>query len=86
MLSGWQLAAMTAGCGCWPYTVGTKTYPSRLHTPNRRQYVAQGARFAKWRAALKVAEGSCPSELATRINAEQLAEYAAICQVRRVWL
>jgi len=46
-----------------------------------RQYVQQGARFAKWRAALKVKEGSCPSELAVRVNAEQLAEYAAVCQV-----
>ncbi|GBF90781.1 fructose-1,6-bisphosphate aldolase [Raphidocelis subcapitata] len=45
-----------------------------------RQYVAQGARFAKWRAALRVEEGRCPSDLAVKVNAEQLAEYAAICQ------
>ncbi len=39
-----------------------------------------GARFAKWRAALKVG-GGCPSEKAIETNAAQLAEYAAICQV-----
>ncbi|KAI8464893.1 MAG: fructose-bisphosphate aldolase [Monoraphidium minutum] len=45
-----------------------------------REYAAAGARFAKWRAALKVVEGSCPSQLAVETNATQLAEYAAICQ------
>ena len=45
-------------------------------TPRR-----QGARFAKWRAALKVGAGAgCPSELALELNAQQLAQYAAICQ------
>jgi hypothetical protein len=53
-----------------------------LTLPPPREYVKQGAKFAKWRAALKVAEGSCPSDLAVSVNAEQLAEYAAICQVR----
>lgn len=38
-------------------------------------YREQGARFAKWRAALKVP----PSEHALEINAVQLAEYAQIC-------
>jgi hypothetical protein len=50
--------------------------------PCTREYVAQGAKFAKWRAALRVVEGSCPSDLAVKVNAEQLAAYAAICQVR----
>jgi fructose-bisphosphate aldolase class I len=45
-----------------------------------RQYRQQGARFAKWRAALKVT-GSIPSEEAIQKNAEELAEYAAIAQV-----
>ena len=40
-----------------------------------RGYRKQGARFAKWRAALNVP----PSEAAIEINAAQLAEYAAIC-------
>lgn len=44
------------------------------------EYASAGARFAKWRAALKVG-GGCPSEKAIEINAAQLAEYAAICQV-----
>jgi fructose-bisphosphate aldolase class I len=45
-----------------------------------RQYRRQGARFTKWRAALKVADG-LPSEAAIQRNAEELAEYAAIAQV-----
>ena len=40
----------------------------------------QGARFAKWRAALKVGK-HLPSEAVVQKNAVQLAEYAAICQV-----
>lgn len=44
------------------------------------EYASAGARFAKWRAALKVG-GCCPSEKAIETNAAQLAEYAAICQV-----
>lgn len=48
-----------------------------------RSYTAAGATFAKWRAALRVVEGSCPSEAAYETNASQLAQYAAICQVGR---
>lgn len=46
-----------------------------------KQYRAEGARFAKWRAALKVAgDGRTgPSEAALDANAAQLAEYAAVC-------
>jgi hypothetical protein len=43
------------------------------------QYVAAGARFAKWRAALRVGERT-PSEAAVQRNAAQLAEYAAMSQ------
>ncbi len=46
-----------------------------------QEYRRQGARFAKWRAALKVTDG-LPSEAAVQRNAEELAEYAAIAQVR----
>ncbi len=46
-----------------------------------RAAVSSGASFAKWRAALTVATG-LPSEQATEHNAEQLADYAAVCQVR----
>ena len=45
-----------------------------------RQYRAQGARFTKWRAALKVGNG-LPSEAAVKRNAEELATYAATVQV-----
>jgi fructose-bisphosphate aldolase class I len=43
------------------------------------EYYAMGARFAKWRAVLKIADG-CPSELAIRENAHSLARYGSICQ------
>eukprot|EP00891_Asterochloris_glomerata_P001810 jgi/Astpho2/1810/Aster-07567 len=42
-------------------------------------YYLAGARFAKWRAVLKIADG-CPSELAIHENAYGLARYAMICQ------
>ena len=43
------------------------------------KYYAAGARFAKWRAVLKISE-SAPSPLAIRENAHGLARYAQICQ------
>jgi len=43
------------------------------------KYYEQGARFAKWRAVLKISDG-CPSELAIHQNAYGLARYAVICQ------
>jgi len=43
------------------------------------KYYAQGARFAKWRAVLKITE-TCPTALSIDQNAETLARYAAICQ------
>ena len=39
-----------------------------------------GARFAKWRAVLKIGEG-CPSTMAILENAHGLARYAQIAQV-----
>lgn len=45
------------------------------------KYYEQGARFAKWRAVLKIDPAAgCPSELAVHQNAYGLARYAAICQ------
>lgn len=41
--------------------------------------IIAGARFAKWRAALRIADG-CPSEAALDDNAANLAAYASICQ------
>lgn len=46
-----------------------------------KEYAAAGARFTKWRAALKVGGGAgLPSERCIEVNAAQLAEQAAICQ------
>jgi fructose-bisphosphate aldolase, class I len=45
-----------------------------------KEYIKAGARFTKWRAALKVP----PSPLALDINASELAMYAAICQANNL--
>jgi fructose-bisphosphate aldolase class I len=44
------------------------------------RYYARGARFAKWRAVLRISPGGCPSELAVRENAWGLARYARAVQ------
>ncbi|KAL5974571.1 Fructose-bisphosphate aldolase 1 [Asimina triloba] len=44
-----------------------------------QQYYAAGARFAKWRAVLKIGPNE-PSQLAIDVNAQGLARYAIICQ------
>lgn len=44
-----------------------------------KKYYEGGARFAKWRAVLKIGNG-CPSELSIQENAHTLARYAVICQ------
>jgi len=44
-----------------------------------KQYYAKGARFAKWRAVLKIGDGR-PSWIAIRENSHTLARYASICQ------
>jgi fructose-bisphosphate aldolase class I len=43
------------------------------------EYYGMGIRFAKWRAVLKIGNG-CPSEMAIRENAHNLARYGSICQ------
>jgi len=43
------------------------------------EYYKLGARFAKWRAVIDIAEG-IPSSFATEANAHALARYAALCQ------
>jgi fructose-bisphosphate aldolase class I len=43
------------------------------------EYAALGARFAKWRAVIVIAD-DCPSWQAMRANAYALARYAALCQ------
>jgi fructose-bisphosphate aldolase, class I len=44
-----------------------------------RKYLDLGARFAKWRAVIKVTD-ALPSAACVRANAHVLARYAAICQ------
>eukprot|EP00210_Caulerpa_lentillifera_P001064 g1026.t1 len=64
-----------------PGTQGeTRTKGLDQLSENLEKYKSQGAKFTKWRAALKSTDG-CPSEKAICINAEQLAEYAAVSQV-----
>jgi fructose-bisphosphate aldolase class I len=43
------------------------------------EYHKLGARFAKWRAVIDIAEG-IPSRFAVKANAHALARYAALCQ------
>ena len=43
------------------------------------EYHALGARFAKWRAVIAIAEG-CPTWNCVKANAHALARYAALCQ------
>eukprot|EP01119_Soliformovum_irregulare_P019440 TRINITY_DN614_c0_g1_i1.p1 TRINITY_DN614_c0_g1~~TRINITY_DN614_c0_g1_i1.p1 ORF type:complete len:361 (+),score=121.55 TRINITY_DN614_c0_g1_i1:64-1146(+) len=46
-----------------------------------KKYYEAGARFAKWRAVLKIDPSqNCPTPLAVLENAHGLARYAAICQ------
>ena len=44
------------------------------------EYRGLGARFAKWRAVIDIAEGTIPSAFAVAANAHALARYAALCQ------
>jgi fructose-bisphosphate aldolase class I len=44
-----------------------------------KKYYEAGARFAKWRAVVKIGDGR-PSHLAIQETAHTLARYAAICQ------
>lgn len=44
-----------------------------------QQYYKAGARFAKWRAVLKIGP-TAPTELSIQQNAQGLARYAIICQ------
>ena len=57
-----------------PVTEGLDGILARL-----RGYAGLGARFATWRAVLRIGPGM-PSALAIRANAQALARYAAACQ------
>ena len=56
------------------YTKGLDALPAMA-----KEFYKLGCRFAKWRAVLKIGNGS-PSEQAIQENAWGLARYAAICQ------
>lgn len=43
-------------------------------------YYKMGARFAKWRAVLKISDDGCPSDVCITETAHSLARYAQICQ------
>jgi fructose-bisphosphate aldolase class I len=47
------------------------------------EYHGMGARFAKWRAVIRIAEG-LPSQGCVSANAHALARYAALCQEQRL--
>lgn len=44
-----------------------------------QEYYGLGARFAKWRAVIDIADG-IPTDYCIRANAQALARYAALCQ------
>lgn len=45
-----------------------------------REYHQLGARFAKWRAVITIADSTLPSATCINANAHALARYAALCQ------
>lgn len=47
------------------------------------EYYKLGARFAKWRAVIDIADG-IPSRYAVKANAQALARYAALCQANDI--
>src|SRR6201991_3049902 len=47
------------------------------------EYYALGARFAKWRAVIDIADG-IPTPFAIEANAHALARYAALCQENNI--
>ena len=59
-------------------TVGLDKLADRLP-----KYYDQGARFAKWRAVIDIADG-IPSHTAIMTNAHALARYAALCQQAQI--
>jgi len=59
-------------------TVGLDKLADRL-----TKYYERGARFAKWRAVIDIAQG-IPSMTAISVNAHALARYAALCQAAQI--
>jgi fructose-bisphosphate aldolase class I len=44
-----------------------------------KEYAAMGARFAKWRAVIRITD-TLPSSMCVNVNAHALSRYAALCQ------
>jgi len=59
-------------------TEGLDGLRDRLH-----HYASLGARFAKWRAVLAIADET-PSQACVEVNAHALARYAALCQEAQI--
>jgi fructose-bisphosphate aldolase class I len=59
-------------------TVGLDRLGERL-----AKYHERGARFAKWRAVIDIADG-IPTAAAVKANAHALARYAALCQSHQI--
>jgi len=59
-------------------TVGLDRLGERL-----AKYYERGARFAKWRAVIDIADG-IPTAGAVKANAHALARYAALCQAHQI--
>lgn len=60
-----------------------ETYTQGFDDLDKRcaKYYEHGARFAKWRAVIKIdTKSGCPSEIGIEENVRGLARYAAICQ------
>jgi fructose-bisphosphate aldolase, class I len=77
MLAG---IAVDAGTAPLPGTRGETVTEGLDGLPGRlRGYARLGARFARWRAVLRIGPG-LPSAVAIRANAHALARYAVACQ------
>ncbi|MEX0694537.1 MAG: class I fructose-bisphosphate aldolase [Rhodospirillales bacterium] len=89
---GTPLVKILQDCGTIPgikVDAGAKELPGRSDEkitegldglPDRvAEYYGMGARFAKWRAVIDIADG-IPSRYAIHTNAHALARYAKICQ------
>jgi fructose-bisphosphate aldolase class I len=48
-----------------------------------KEYAAMGARFAKWRAVIRITD-TLPSPMCVSVNAHALARYALLCQERGI--
>ena len=68
------------GCPGEKTTKGIEAEPEWADLATRcAEYFGMGAKFAKWRAVIKIGDGM-PSETCIRANADALAHYARICQ------